>query len=198
MIHDYIVIRKKAGEKMSVAKELLTPANIISFLRVPLAILVVIFFEEKYLAFTLLLIAVFSDALDGYVAKKTKTTATGALVDPMCDKLFILVIIEYLLFSSNMTFGAFLLLAMREIYLLFIFILLSASGSMDKAKHYMKARFLGKVTTVLQFITLCWIVLDFDWLHILIYLTAVSSIITMADYSAVARKAMMRHRQSGA
>ncbi len=69
---------------------MLTLPNLLSLLRVPLACL---FFQDNpfYRAIAIIL-AMVTDAMDGYLARKYKqTSALGTLLDPITDKLFVFV-----------------------------------------------------------------------------------------------------------
>ena len=77
----------------------MTLANYLTFLRIILIPFILIFlfidtFFSKSFAFLLFFIACLTDYLDGYIAKSFKKTSTlGTILDPIADKLLILLIL---------------------------------------------------------------------------------------------------------
>jgi CDP-diacylglycerol--glycerol-3-phosphate 3-phosphatidyltransferase len=70
-------------------KEILTIANVISFIRFLLAgpIYYYISIGENTIALLLIIIAIMSDGLDGYFARKwNQITSFGKIIDPLADK----------------------------------------------------------------------------------------------------------------
>ena len=64
--------------------------NLISLFRIPLALL--FFIPSSALRLTLLAIAMLTDGLDGYIARRYGLqTRLGAILDPLTDKFFVLV-----------------------------------------------------------------------------------------------------------
>lgn len=65
-------------------------ANILSISRIPLGLMVWIYIEDISLALTLFSIGLLTDFFDGPIARASgKTTKLGAVIDPICDKFFI-------------------------------------------------------------------------------------------------------------
>jgi CDP-diacylglycerol--glycerol-3-phosphate 3-phosphatidyltransferase/cardiolipin synthase len=64
--------------------------NLISLSRLVLAVLFVLFVDRPAIAVAILCAAGISDWLDGWVAGKLgQRTRLGALLDPICDRLFV-------------------------------------------------------------------------------------------------------------
>ena len=107
---------------------ILTLANAISISRIFLAIPLVLLFEDiakgeagKYwLAFGLIIIITLTDFLDGYVARKAEeTTNFGKLIDPVADKVCMMVVLIYLIISYKLPFLLFfIILAIRDTFLI--------------------------------------------------------------------------------
>ncbi len=80
------------------AKDLLLLPGLLSMARVPLAILFPFVVATRWAAFLVLALASASDVADGWYARRYKqTTPTGAVVDPVTDKLFVLAVVVTLL-----------------------------------------------------------------------------------------------------
>ena len=124
--------RKKVRKKRLQTRKdrILTLANAISISRIFLAIPLVLLFEDiakgetkKLLwAFGLIIIIVLTDFLDGYVARKAEDiTNFGKLIDPVADKVCMMVVIIYLIIIYKLPFLLFLIsLAIRDIFLIII------------------------------------------------------------------------------
>ncbi|HPG15664.1 MAG TPA: CDP-alcohol phosphatidyltransferase family protein, partial [Microthrixaceae bacterium] len=72
---------------------LLTPANVITVVRLLLApVAFVLIYEQRsgWLLFGLWIAITASDSLDGYLARRQGTTRSGAFLDPLADKVLAL------------------------------------------------------------------------------------------------------------
>ena len=124
--------RKKVLKKRLQTRKdrILTLANAISISRIFLAIPLVLLFEDigkgetdKLIwAFGLIIIIVLTDFLDGYVARKAEDiTNFGKLIDPVADKVCMMVVIIYLIIIYKLPFLLFMIsLAIRDIFLIII------------------------------------------------------------------------------
>src|SRR4051812_16390882 len=66
----------------------LTLSNLISLLRAPLALFFLI--ENTTVRIAVVLLAMITDGLDGYLARKSNTVSSvGAILDPAMDKFFV-------------------------------------------------------------------------------------------------------------
>ena len=124
--------RKRVRKKRLQTREdrILTQANAISISRIFLTIPLVLIFEDiangmnekLWQAFALIIIIVLTDFLDGYVARKAgEITNFGKLIDPVADKVCMMVVLIYLIISYKLPFLLFfLILAIRDIFLIII------------------------------------------------------------------------------
>ena len=124
--------RKKVRKKRLQNRQdrIITLANAISISRIFLAIPLVLLFEDIskgdlgkiWWAFGLIIIIVLTDFLDGYVARKAEEiTNFGKLIDPVADKVCMMVVMIYLIISYKLPFLLFLIiLAIRDIFLIII------------------------------------------------------------------------------
>jgi len=124
--------RKKIRKKRLQTRQdrIMTLANAISISRIFLAIPLVLLFEDisrgesgkLWWAFWIIIIIVLTDFLDGYVARKAKeTTNFGRLIDPVADKVCMMVVMIYLIISYKFPFLFFFItLAIRDIFLIII------------------------------------------------------------------------------
>ena len=109
---------------------IMTLANSISISRIvltfPLVYILNIFSvktqEMAYAVWGIILLIVFTDFLDGYVARKTdQITNFGKIIDPVADKICLVVVLTFLIFEYKLPFLIFfLLLSIRDVYLIII------------------------------------------------------------------------------
>jgi len=109
---------------------IMTLANAISISRIVLAIPLVLLFEDiskgelgkLWWAFGLIIVIILTDFLDGYVARKAEeTTNFGKLIDPVADKVCMMVVMIYLIISYKLPFLLFFVtLAIRDVFLIII------------------------------------------------------------------------------
>ncbi len=124
--------RKRVRKKRLQTRQdrIMTLANAISISRIFLAIPLVLVFEDiaqgaaekLWQAFVLIIIIALTDFLDGYVARKAEEiTNFGKLIDPVADKVCMMVVLIYLIISYKLPFLLFLLaLAIRDSFLIII------------------------------------------------------------------------------
>lgn len=136
--------------------KLLTPSNLLSLLRLPLAAL--LFVKNPWVRCASIVTALLSDGLDGFIARRTQAVSQlGAWLDPITDKIFVLVAL--LLFSTEGNLGLVDMFALlsRDAAVLLFGLYLVLSGRLSRMR--LQAIWCGKITTVLQFsvlIALCW------------------------------------------
>ena len=124
--------RKRIRKKRLQTRQdrIMTLANAISISRIFLAIPLVLLFEDisrgelgkLWWAFGLIIIIILTDFLDGYVARKAEeTTNFGKLIDPVADKVCMMVVMIYLIINYKLPFLLFFVtLAIRDIFLIII------------------------------------------------------------------------------
>ena len=127
---------------------MINPSNSISFLRGPLAFLFLI--ESPLIRFSAIILAMITDVVDGYLARRYKFTSRfGAVLDPIMDKLFVLIILAILYFEGRVTLLETGLMLSRDIFgVAFL-------GYLFVTRRYKTFQFTpvrwSKVTTAIQF-----------------------------------------------
>jgi CDP-diacylglycerol--glycerol-3-phosphate 3-phosphatidyltransferase len=139
----------------------------------------------------LICIAAATDFLDGWLARRTRTTTRwGALVDPIADRIFVLVAVVTYVLNGSLSLLAMLLLLARDIATALGFFVARAVPSLHGVAF--KARFPGKIVTVLQLITLVALVLGARSLTPYVALVALASAVAIADYTHALWRARAR------
>jgi len=155
--------------------------NVISLTRVlcAAAVLVVRGTAERV---ALIGIASASDFLDGWLARRRRaTTRTGALIDPIADRFFVVACVVALLLEGALTTGQYLILLSRDIATALGFVVARAVPWLREVRF--QARYLGKAVTVLQLATLLAALLLPGAVPWLIVVVAVTSAASITDYT---------------
>ncbi len=163
------------------SRSLVTLPNTLSLSRVLLALAFVL--EPDPLARVVLIaVAGFTDFMDGWLARhgKNETTA-GALIDPLADRIFVLVAISTYLVEGQLTTGQYFLFLTRDIATAVGFLVAKIIPTLRPAVF--RARLLGKIVTVLQLVTLVTILILPELTDLLIVTIAVVSAASIVDYT---------------
>ena len=125
---------------------ILTVPNLLSLLRlagVPLFLWLVLGPEADGWALLLLLVAGFTDYLDGNLARRlNQTSSLGQVLDPVADRLYILAVVVGLVIRDIIPLWLAVLLPMRDVLLFSLVPFLRTRGYSALPVHY-----LGKAAT---------------------------------------------------
>ncbi len=148
------------------ANQKFTISNIITSFRFLLLPFIVFFLatDQRLIAFLIMIIALLSDIIDGYIARKLhQETELGRLLDPLCDKISLVVILITLLIINSIPFWAVIIIALRDI------LILTGSYILFKRKQLVyKSNTLGKATGFLFGAMILAFTLDFQKLGMII------------------------------
>ncbi|NGX48997.1 MAG: CDP-diacylglycerol--glycerol-3-phosphate 3-phosphatidyltransferase, partial [Candidatus Anoxychlamydiales bacterium] len=79
---------------------MITLSNALSIVRIPLALL--FFWQNIYIRIIAIVLAMFTDSIDGYFARKYKSASKfGAYLDPAMDKFFVYFVLAILLLENH-------------------------------------------------------------------------------------------------
>lgn len=141
---------------------MITLSNGLSLIRAPLAFL---FCQESpTLRITAILLAMFTDSIDGYFARRNKAvTRLGAILDPAMDKFFVYFALAALFLEAKVTFLEVVAMISRDIFLCLYGLIMTAMGRWHTIVF--RAIKWGKITTALQFLALISLTLGvtFPW-----------------------------------
>lgn len=129
-----------------------TVPNIISLARLPLAF---VFLQENVLCrLTALLLAMFSDVLDGYFARRYRLVSKlGTLIDPLTDKLFVILVLGVLIRENHsLTFWEVIPFFCRDLAVIIYGCYLVIAGKLGQ--HRFRSIWCGKLSTFFQFVVL--------------------------------------------
>lgn len=164
--------------------------TVIRILAIPIFVVCLMYYSPqkdyfRYLALLVFMLAVLTDAIDGFVArKKNQRSELGAYLDPIADKLLLTIafislsIMENLPPRLTLPGWATLLVISRD----GIIVLGSVLIYLIKGKFKVSPSFIGKCTTFFQMITIVSILSGFIYWKFLLYLAVVFTILSGADY----------------
>jgi CDP-diacylglycerol--glycerol-3-phosphate 3-phosphatidyltransferase/cardiolipin synthase len=152
--------------------------------RLPLAAAFVLFVDDPVVAVVILFAAGLTDVLDGWYARRfDQVTATGIVVDPITDKLFVLTVVITLVVTAKLSWWAVLLLSTREIGELPLLLWFMSSRRARRSRAERRgANVPGKLATLLQFGTVAATLLAPSYVAVLIGVTAVAGAAAAAVY----------------
>ncbi|WP_419940704.1 CDP-alcohol phosphatidyltransferase family protein [Candidatus Palauibacter sp.] len=156
----------------------LTLSNLLSLSRIPLGFAFTVVTDPGLMA-VLVATAGATDVLDGFIARVSGTRSQiGLLLDPLCDKLFVLLALAGFLASGGLDGASFLILILRDLY---------TAGSYFLARLVsliipFTPRWPGKIATGLQFLTLLALIFDPRYVPALVLLVGVTSVWAIIDY----------------
>ena len=175
---------------------ILNLANKLSIVRIlltPLFIAVIMYYtpQKDYLrlfAVAIFLLAIFSDALDGYIARiKGQRTRLGIFLDPLADKL--LLISAFICLSAVKALPPQFKLAPWIVITVIsrdaIIVLGSAVIYMANGRLNIAPTTLGKITTVLQMITVLAVLLQIKSFPYIMYVMILFTVGSGLDYIRV-------------
>lgn len=160
---------------------LFTLPNTISLSRVVLALAFVLV-SEPWDRIALIVVAGFTDLIDGWVARRGKTESTaGALLDPIADRIFVLVAISTYLIEGQLTTGQYFIFLTRDLATAVGFVVSKIIPALRPAVF--RARLLGKIVTVVQLITLVAIIVVPELTRVLVMTIGIISVASIVDYT---------------
>jgi cardiolipin synthase (CMP-forming) len=166
------------------ARDLLLAPSLLSLMRLPLAVAFVVWVRHPPAAFAVLAVAAATDVLDGYLARHYgMATPTGAAIDPITDKLFVLTVVVALVANGLLRVSDVVLLSMRELGELPLVVWFAFSRRARKSRaEYPKANHVGKAATTLQFGTVSAALFRAPRLDWLLAITAVGGVLAALSY----------------
>lgn len=166
----------------------LTPSNLLSLTRIPLGLTFLATDDPRLLA-TVVAVGAFTDLADGLLARVSGTESRiGVLLDPFCDKFFVLMGLVSFLPGSELQWSGFLILILRDVFTVFSY----ATGLVVGKVVPFRSRLGGKITTALQVGTLFALIFAQRWVPVLVVLVAAASLYAIVDYGNAAVRSLQR------
>ncbi len=129
-----------------------------------------------------------TDFLDGWLARRGKSvTASGALIDPLADRAFVLTAVSAYLINGILTTSQYFLFLSRDLATAIGFLVARLVPGLRPVVF--QARMLGKIVTVLQLGTLVIVLFMPALKGILVTVIALVSVASIVDYTVALWKA---------
>lgn len=136
-------------------------------------------------------VAGITDFLDGWIARRAKVTSHwGALIDPIADRVFALVAVSTFLFTGQLSAIGYFVLLSRDIMTAIGFLVARIVPWLQSVAF--KARFAGKLVTVLQLVTFVAVLRFPQWVTTCLWLVGVVSVYSIVDYTYALWRARAR------
>ncbi|MEO7822234.1 MAG: CDP-alcohol phosphatidyltransferase family protein [Gemmatimonadaceae bacterium] len=130
----------------------------------------------------IILVAGFTDFIDGWIARHEKEESeTGALIDPLADRVFVFVAISVYLVEGRFTAGQYFIFLARDIATAVGFLVAKIIPWLRPAVF--RARMLGKIVTVLQLIVLVAVLVMPGYTMPLVIAIGLVSVAAIVDYT---------------
>ncbi len=155
------------------SKEFLTVSNLLSLLRLLLAIPLWILFDYynsvdsvKYWLFALCIFAAITDILDGYLARKlNQVTEAGKIIDPLADKIAMAVVVIRLAMYGELPLYYLAMIVIRDVLIFFGGVYVT-----NKIGKVLPSNILGKLTVLIIGIVVLLTLLQIDKSSLLFFI----------------------------
>ncbi|NBI30585.1 CDP-alcohol phosphatidyltransferase family protein [Chengkuizengella marina] len=154
--------------------------NLITLFRFTLIpVYLILFFSGKMMiAFIVVVAAILSDILDGYIARKREmVTEVGIMLDPLADKLMMITVFISLLYEQLIPWQAAIAIFLRDIGMVIGGFFYHFQG-----KKTVPANVMGKLTTILYYSAIFFIVLNLKFSVSFLWIVIIFSFITSIIY----------------
>lgn len=143
-------------------RDLISVPGLLTLSRLGFAVVFPFIVNQPALALAVLIASAASDMLDGWYARQFKRcSVTGAVLDPITDKVFAMSVVGSLILVGKLHIGWAVLLFVRELaeLPLTVWLAVDRRGKRMRADE-LHSNLLGKATTATQFIALVALVVD--------------------------------------
>lgn len=171
---------------------IVSPPNLVTASRLPLAASVWIAPGTTWFVAMVLTLAAATDVVDGWLARmlakkqdarRARAAEMGAWLDPMCDKIFIVSVAAAVFVAERPPLGIMFLILTRELVLVPLVIIYRATpGLRGWLRYDFHAGQIGKLATVTQFFALGAVIAAPAYIEPLAYAAAGTGALAAANY----------------
>jgi len=158
-----------------------TAADALTAVRLPLAIGFLLV-DDMWARIAIVALAAVTDFLDGPVARRYGSSAFGAVLDPIADKLFMACAFGVVVFSGRLEWYEIAAVLLRDIVATVAF----GVTAISRRPSAIPARLGGKAVTLGQLLTLMAFLVGSSFLRPVAWATAAVGLYAIWDYSRVA------------
>lgn len=178
------------------ARDVFSPPGLVSLTRIALAAAFPFAMRSPAAGMAVLMAAAATDVADGWLARRLGlATSTGALLDPLMDKVFVGTAVAALLVEGRLAFATAFLLVLRDVAEIPLALwLVGHPHALDLPRSHARANVAGKLVTVLQFMTLAAVLLGVRHHELLALTTGILGALAASTYWARAISRAWRER----
>jgi len=111
-------------------------------------------FEESLISVILFILIFSTDWIDGFLARRTKVSNLGKIIDPVADKIFVFSVMICLIYINLLSVWPFIIILFRDLLMSSVRIFLAKNNIVCAANVY------GKIKTCTQFLSLLFFLLN--------------------------------------
>ena len=186
---------RKINNYLKWQKKLKNVPNILASIRILLAFLMYFFLVNRdifhihpswldYFAALIFVIASITDFFDGFIARNFNAVSKlGEILDPLADKMLVLGAFLGLLYLHRANAWAVYLILVREFFITGLRVAMASEGLS------VKASFAGKVKTVSQMGAIGFLLMNWPFANLLLWIAVILTIYSGLDYLKVYIKA---------
>lgn len=159
---------------------IMTLPNIITLIRLAIVPFYTYFLwiNELFIAAVLYGVAAISDILDGYLARRlSQTSNLGKIIDPLADKIIVIVSLIYLGFKAIFPLWGVLILFIKELIMLLVGLFFLVRGV-----EIISSKIYGKLAMVLISISILMALLGLSFSNVVFLIGLVISLMAGIDY----------------
>lgn len=141
--------------------------------------------NNKAWAFTVFIFAGVTDVLDGWIARRYNLiTKWGKLMDPLADKLMLLVVLVSLAIDKVIPSWVIIIIALKEFTMIFgAIFLLKEREVVVQANNY------GKLATFMFYVAVTALIFELPYAKYVLFAALVSTILALIQYAVLNFKA---------
>jgi cardiolipin synthase (CMP-forming) len=175
------------GPKTEQGRARWTAADLLSFLRIPLAAAFVLVSHTGW-RLAIVGAAAVTDLLDGPLARRHGSSVYGPVLDPIADKVFMAAAVGVVAVSGRLDALEIIGVLLRDIVATGAF----AATFFSDHPRVIPARWSGKAVTVAQILTLVAFLVASPYLRPIAWATTAIAVFSIVDYLRVAPRAQRR------
>ena len=164
-----------------------TAADLVSFLRIPLALAFILVSDNNW-RLAIVAAAALTDLLDGPLARRLGSSVFGPVLDPIADKVFMAAAVGVVAFSGRLEWYEIVGVLLRDIVATVAF----AATFLSNEPRAIPARMSGKAVTTAQVLTLVAFLMNSPFLRPIAWATTLIAVFAIWDYQRVAPRAQRR------
>lgn len=137
--------------------------------------------NNKAWAFVVFILAGITDVLDGWIARRYNLiTKWGKLMDPLADKLMLLMVLICLALDKVIHYWVIIIIALKELLMI-----LGAIFLLKEREVVVQANVYGKLATFMFYLAVTALIFEFPYAKYLLLAALISTILALIQYAVL-------------